>query len=139
MAVSTSGSVSVKVPVQVPPEEVHALTPAGLEETEPPLVAITVMVCVGMKRAVTFLAAFMLREQVRPVQSPEKPTKPEPLAGVGVSVTMVPERKFAAQVVPQAIPAGEEAIDPVPVPDFVTVSRKEGVPQTLTVPVPPQV
>lgn len=57
-----------------------------------------------------------------PEQAPLQPEKVEPLAGAAVSVTDVPPSKFAEQVAPQSIPAGEEETAPDPVPAFVIES-----------------
>lgn len=62
----------------------------------------------------TFFTESMLSEQVGPVQSPEKPVKVEEAPGVGVSVTVLPERKLAVQVAPQVMPAGVELTEPMP-------------------------
>jgi len=51
--------------------------------------------------------------------SPDQPEKVEPVLGVAVSVTLVPDAMLALHVEPQAIPAGDET-DPAPIPDFVT-------------------
>ena len=55
---------------------------------------------------------------VQPV--PLQPPKVEPEAGVAVRVTMVPLLKFAEQVLPQLMPAGELVTVPVPVPALTT-------------------
>ena len=56
-----------------------------------------------------------------PEQASDQPEKTEPLAGVAVSVTLVPKRKFREQVEPQLIPRGFELTVPEPVPDRLTV------------------
>ena len=56
------------------------------------------------------------------MQAPLQPVKLEPAAGVAVSVTVVPLAKSVAQVAPQAMPAGELATEPFPVPALATVS-----------------
>jgi len=48
--------------------------------------------------------------------------KVDPVAAVGVRVTVVPCGNELEQVVPQSTPAGELLTEPVPVPLFVTVS-----------------
>jgi hypothetical protein len=50
-----------------------------------------------------------------------QPTKPDPVAGVPVRMTVVPPEKFAVQVAPQSIPEGELVTVPVPVPAGVMV------------------
>ena len=117
-----------------PPAEVQALMPAGLELTEPAPTTVTVTVCCGVNVAVTALAAPTVSAQVEPEQSPENPAKTLPLAAVGVSVTLVPAAKLALQVAPQLMPAGLEAIEPLPVPARVTATGKVGVVQTLATP-----
>jgi hypothetical protein len=59
-----------------------------------------------------------------PVQAPLQPVNENPVEGVAVSVTDVPESKFAVHVDPQSIPATEDVT--VPVPDFVTVTANCG-------------
>ena len=53
--------------------------------------------------------------------APLQPMNDEPLAGVGVSVTVAPVVNAALQVAPQLMPDGLEVTVPVPVPDFATV------------------
>ncbi len=57
-----------------------------------------------------------------PLHAPLQPEKVEPVAGVGVNVTTVPWAKFALQVIPQLMPAGELATKPAPVPIMLTLS-----------------
>ena len=72
--------------------------------------------------ALTEVAAFMVTLQAPvPLQAPLQPVKVEPEAGVAVRLTTVPLAKFAEQVAPQEIPAGELVTVPVPVPLSVTV------------------
>src|SRR5437867_1143788 len=52
---------------------------------------------------------------------PLQPVNVEPVAGVAVSVTLVPLSKEAEQVAPQSIPAGLEVTVPLPVPAPLTV------------------
>ena len=92
----------------------------------------------ALNEAVTFFALLTLSVQVRPVQSPENPLKVEDEPAVGVRVTIAPERKLAEQVGLQLIPGAEEATEPA-LPDSVTFTGKEGVPHTLSEPVPAQV
>ena len=93
---------------------------------------------VALNVAVTFFTPLTLSVQVAPVQSPEKLLKVDDEPAVGVKVTIVPERKLAEQVGAQAIPGDEEATEPA-LPASVTFTAKEGVPHTLSVPVPAQV
>src|SRR5436309_509193 len=55
---------------------------------------------------------------------PLQPLKIEPAAGVAVKVTEVPLANAAAQVVPQAMPAGALVTVPLPAPVLLTVSVK---------------
>ena len=76
-----------------------------------------------LKRAVT--AAGWLSTTVQapaPLQAPLHPAKTDPLPAVGVSVTDVPDAKFALQTVLHVIPAGALVSVPVPPPEMVTVS-----------------
>ena len=71
--------------------------------------------------AVTDLAAVMdTAQEPVPEQAPDQPAKVEPEDVVAVNVTDVPDVKFAEQVVPQLIPAGELLIVPEPVPDLLS-------------------
>jgi hypothetical protein len=80
-------------------QAVGQLIPTGLLETLPVPVPVVSMVVVkaktnggvGLKFAVTFLSAFMVTVQVVvPVQSPDQPTKIEPLmAGMAFKITTV--------------------------------------------------
>ena len=112
------------VALQVLPQ----FTPAGDEVTVPApvpaLVTLSVEV-VGVLRAkvaVRRLAASTTNMQGLFVQAPLQPVKVEPVAGTGVSVTVVPEAMFALQVLPQLMPAGDEVTVPAPVPALPTLS-----------------
>src|SRR5882672_12496378 len=56
---------------------------------------------------------------------PLQPVKVELASGVAVKVTAVPLANGAEHVAPQAMPAGEPVMVPVPVPDLLTVSVKD--------------
>jgi hypothetical protein len=72
--------------------------------------------------AVTLRAAVMLTVHVPvPVQAPLQPVKAEPVVGVAVRVTAVPSAYHVLQVLPHAMPVGDEVTVPEPVPAFVTV------------------
>jgi hypothetical protein len=58
---------------------------------------------------------------VLPLQSPDQPLKVEPVAGVAVRVTAVPEANAALQVLPQTIARGLLLTVPVPAPALLTV------------------
>jgi hypothetical protein len=65
---------------------------------------------------VTLCAAFIVTRQLpKPLQAPLQPAKPQPSAGVAVSVTCVAGAKFALHVDGQLIPAGELVTVPLPV------------------------
>jgi hypothetical protein len=65
---------------------------------------------------VTLCAAFIVTTQLpTPLQAPLQPLKPQPSAGVAVSVTCVPAVKFALHVDGQLIAAGELVTEPLPV------------------------
>lgn len=53
---------------------------------------------------------------------PDQPANPDPGSGVALSLTAVPQEKFAVHVAPQSMPAGADVIEPRPVPDFDTVT-----------------
>src|SRR5437879_13711371 len=76
-----------------------------------------------VKIAVTVCAAFTVTVQVAvPEQPPPlQPEKVEPAAGAAVKVTAVPLANAAAQVAPQATPAGELVTVPVPAPGWLRV------------------
>src|ERR1700686_3723942 len=101
------------------------LIPAGLLVTLPVSVPGRVTVSVGgpcVKEAETDVLLFKVTTQApMPLQAPPHPAKFEPPLGVCVNVTCVPVGKFAAQTVPQLIPAGVLVTVPVPVPESDTV------------------
>jgi len=130
----------VNVAEQVAPQ----LIPAGELETDPVPVPAKVVVSVnsGTKVAVTDVFAFIVTVHV-PVPAhapPLHPVNTDPDVAAAVNVTEVPLTKFAEQVAPQLIPAGELVTVPAPAPDFVTVSvlcgAGENVAVTLTDDVP---
>src|SRR5213083_245721 len=128
--------------------------PAGLLVTVPaPAPAlVSVRVKDGTANvAVTEVAAFSVTMQVPvPEQPPPlQPEKVEPAVGVAVKVTEVPLANAAAQVVPQAMPAGALVTVPLPTPLELTVSVKDWIANvavtevaalivTVQVPVPEQ-
>ena len=77
-----------------------------------------------MKLAVTLRDWVILTVQLPvPLQAPDHPLKECPLAGVAVSVTLVPLAKLVLHVplvlpaeMEQLIPLGLDVTDPVPVP-----------------------
>jgi hypothetical protein len=80
------------------------------------------------KVAVTCLAASTLTTQVDavPVHAPDQPANAEPLFGVAVKVTLVPDAKLALQAEPQEMPAGLLVTGPLPAPALETVKAYEG-------------
>jgi hypothetical protein len=103
------------------------LMPAGDDVTVPAPVPTLVTIngyVLSVNVAVTDAAAVIDTTQV-PV--PEQPAplqavKVEPALGVAVRVTEVPWPKFAEQVAPQVMPAGDDVTVPAPVPALVTAS-----------------
>ena len=81
------------------------------------------MAALGLKVAVTFLAAVILTVQgpLRLEHAPLQPPKVEPLAGVAVRVTL--PVKLALQADPHSIPSGALVTTPLPLPAGVMVSR----------------
>src|SRR5438552_1401910 len=102
--------------------------PAGalvMVPVPPPLeLTVSVKVCRATV-AVAVPAALIVTVQVPvPEQPPPlQPEKVEPAAGAAVKVTEVPLANAAAQVAPQAMPAG--ALVTVPLPVLLTVSVKD--------------
>lgn len=117
--------------------------PAGVEVTAPaPLpVLLTVSTSdVRSKVAVTLCAWLSVTVQLNAVaeHAPPQLLKVEPMPGVAVSVTEVPSAKSAAQVAPQSMPEGEEAMVPVPLPSVLTISVRTGI-DPPSPPLPPSV
>src|SRR5439155_10970033 len=103
--------------------------PQGGRVTGPPPAPLWLTVGVKLctaKVAVTVVAAPSVTVQVPvPEQLPPlQPVKVEPAAGAAVKVTAVPLAYVAAQVAPQAMPAGALVTVPVPAPVLLTVSVK---------------
>jgi phage tail protein X len=100
---------------------VGQLMPAGLLVTVPGPETVTVSLCVGLKVAVTALAAVTDTLQARvPEQAPLHPPNVEFGPGEAVSVTSVPRANIPKHDVGQLIPAG--LLVTVPGPVAVTVS-----------------
>lgn len=116
-----------KLALQVEPQ----LIPAGEEVTVPvPVPAFATesakVVAELLNVAVTIRVAVIDTVQAPvPVHAPLQPANVEPELAAGVSVTDEPLEKFAAQVEPQLIPAGDDVTVPAPVPAFVTVRLNE--------------
>src|SRR5262245_12564598 len=100
--------------------------PAGPERTVPELLPVidTDRVAPGANTAVTDLALSIVTVHVRfgPEQAPLQKLKSDPADGVAVNVTTVPPGKSLVQSVPQEIPAGAEATEPLAVPATLTVN-----------------
>ena len=91
------------------------------------LVMFTIGEAISLNVAVTFFAAFIDTVQAPvPVHAPVHPTKLEPVAGVGVSVTVVPSLKSLEQVAPQSMPAGLLLAVPTPVPALLMLKVRTG-------------
>jgi hypothetical protein len=89
----------------------------------PPFPALAVIVFVLIvKFAVIEVFAVTVTEQ-EPVPEhppPDQPVKVEPVAGVALSVTDVPELNEKEQVEPQEMPVGFDETVPAPVPPLAT-------------------
>src|SRR5262245_41497415 len=105
------------------------LMPAGVLVTlpAPPPTLFTVRTKVGtVKLAVTVVAAFIdTTQDPAPLQAPLQPVKTEPVAAVGLRVTLVLKLNEVEQVEPQLMPVGVLVTVPVPVPDVFTVRAKD--------------
>jgi hypothetical protein len=79
--------------------------------------------------AVADRAALIVIEQLAavPVQAPLHPANVEPVAGVAVSVTTVPEVNVALHVAPHEMPPLDEVTVPAPVPALAAESVYVGV------------
>ena len=107
-----------------PPVPATVPFPKSESALERSLVSSSVSATLGLKLAVTALAAFMVTVQVEavPLQAPPHPVKPEPPEAVAVSVTVLPAGYSCEQSDPQAMPAGLLVTVPDPLPALVTVS-----------------
>ena len=75
------------------------------------------------KVAVTVVALLTVTvHMLIPVHAPDQPANEKPVAGVAVSVTLLPLLKFPLQVWPQLIPDGLLVTVPVPAPAKATVN-----------------
>lgn len=120
-AVSVTTVPSLKLAAHI----VGQLIPKGLLLTLPAPLPVTERVngYTGTNVAVIVCAAVIVIAHV-PVPEQEEdvqPAKAEPVAGTAVKVMLVPLEKFAEQVAPQLIPAGELVTVPEPVPAGVMV------------------
>ena len=102
------------------------LMPAGEDVTVPVPVPFFVTLsacCVSVKFAVTAFAAVIDTVHAPvPVHAPDQLVNVEPVAGVGVNVTVTPVLKLNAHVAPHEMPAGDDVTVPAPLPPFVIVS-----------------
>jgi hypothetical protein len=77
----------------------------------------------ALKFADTAVFAFIVTLQAPvPLQAPAHPPNVEVDPGASVSVTTVPAANVYWHVVPQLMPAGLLLTEPVPLPEFCTVS-----------------
>ncbi len=109
-------------------QSVPQFTPVGLLVTGQPFpVFVTVnmaeVVVVVVKVAVQVFAAVIVTEPSVQSAFPLQPAKVDPVAGVGVKVTTLPEAYDSVQSVPQFTPVGLLVTSPFPV--FVTVKTAE--------------
>lgn len=79
-----------------------------------------VWACVKAALTLAFWPLERTTWQVAPLQTPPKPEKEKPVAGVALRSTAVPGAKLAAQLVGQLIPAG--VLVTVPLPETCTVN-----------------
>src|SRR5512138_322659 len=99
--------------------------PEPIAHALPPLPYVLWLEVAESNTADTDLAALIATTQEPvPEQAPPQPVNVEPAAGAAVSVTFAAEAKLPVQALPQLMPAGEEVIVPLPVPDFDTVRAK---------------
>lgn len=129
-AVRVTAVFCTKLTAQTPPHDI----PSGAEVTVPPPVPVRVTVNVywvgtGVKLAVQLAFALTITVALTdaPEQLPVHPANVAPAAAVAVSVTAVPCAKVEAQMLPQAIPAGNELTLPEPVPANATLRVYAGV------------
>jgi len=114
--------VFVQVPEVAPDVTVQLMPPVPLTVPLPVPAPDTVTV-VALNVAVTDCAAVMLTVQAPvPEQAPPQPTNEVPAGALALRETDVPWTKFALQVAPQLMPAGELVTLPeeAPDPDFET-------------------
>jgi hypothetical protein len=115
VAVSTIELPDEKLAEHVVPHEM----PAGALVTVPlprPARTTANVTGAGAKAALTVVAVVKTSAQLPvPEQPPPQPVKTEPIAGIAVSVTLVPDAKEAEHALPQLIPAGELVTEPLPV------------------------
>src|ERR1043166_9557908 len=64
---------------------------------------------------------------------PDQPAKVEPVAGVAVRVTVVPDGNMPAHVVPQSMTGGSEVTVPLPLPERVMTTVLSSANDALTV------
>ena len=123
LAVKVTEALVAKPKEQVDPQSMPTGELLIVPAPEPDLLTESVF-CAREKLAEIVWAALRVTVQVLvvPVHAPDHPSKPEPAAGVAVSVTSVLGAKLAVQVAPQSIPAGALVTVPAPVPALLTVN-----------------
>ena len=108
--------------LQVLPQSMPA-APALTTPLPTPVLVTDSVYGMAVKVAVTLRASLIVSVQAPvPVQAPLQPEKVEPMAVVGVSVTVVPSAYGWLQSLPHWMPLGEDATLPLPVPLRVTFS-----------------
>lgn len=123
LAVSVTEAPDTKFAEHVVPQ----LMPVGLDDTEPGPDTVTASVYSSANVAVAVRAPLIVTVHVVvvPEQLPDQPVNRD--AGdreaAAVSVTLVPELKYAVHSTPQFTPPTFEVTVPDPAPDFAAVSR----------------
>src|SRR5688572_22047142 len=90
----------------------------------PPALVTTTSYCFSVNVAVTDNACDAVTSQTGdvPLHAPPHPVNSELASGSAVSVITAPSSNSNAHVVPQSMPAGEDVMRPLPLPDFVMSS-----------------
>src|SRR5580765_5185039 len=100
--------------------------PLGLDAiVPPPLPTLPTVRPIGRRAnvAVTDWSAFIVSVHGPiPEQAPDQPVNVEPTADIAVSVTVAPWSNACAQLAPQSIPVGPDAMIPLPAPALVAVN-----------------
>src|SRR5438477_472984 len=112
------------MPQDAPPAAVQVMNVSALVTLPFPAMATVSVSVSSVNEAPTVAAALVVTLQApAPVQAPVQPVKCEPVAGVGVSVTCVPQSNgWLQEPVEQVRPAGFAVTLPWPFPLNVTVN-----------------
>src|SRR2546423_832812 len=94
------GGLEVTLPAPLPAHVTESANRRGVNRAAAPSAAVTVVV----------------QGAVRGQPPPVQPVNVEPVAGVAVSVTVVPNGKLPVQVVPQSMTGGSDVTLPLPLP-----------------------